>query len=169
MLLHGNRHENRKKGNSLKILTSLYHVVVMLLHTCRYNDLGRCKGWGEKQIRSVESARSSVGRSLEGRGVESVAWGVRAVKWLQCICSQQRQQREAAYTEEQTGCLVPVKPFTAKMLLSLPQLPPVADCSFGISQARVLLFSICCSSSCGAGSVGEDGNWTCLASLSWGF
>lgn len=43
MLLHVNRHENRKKGNSAKIPMSLYHIVVMLLHTGRYNDLGRCK------------------------------------------------------------------------------------------------------------------------------
>lgn len=137
-----------KKGTVQK-----YRCLYIILWSCFYIqvDIMIWEGvnimiWGEQQM--------SVGRSLEGRGVEAVAWSVRVVKWVQCICNQQRQQREGASTEGQTSCLVPIKPFIAKMLLSLPQLPPVADCSFGISQARVPLFSSS-SSSWGAGSVGE--------------
>lgn len=63
-----------------------------MLWSCFYTDV-HVMGWegvkaeGEKQIRSVESARRSVGKSLEGRGVEAVAQPVRVLK---CICNQQR-------------------------------------------------------------------------------
>lgn len=70
MLLHVNRCKNRKKGNSVKILMSLYHVVVMLLHRCTCNGLGRCKGWGREANTecgvSTEECREKLGGQRSG-------------------------------------------------------------------------------------------------------
>lgn len=65
-----NRCENRKKGSCVKILMSLYHAMVMLLHRCECNELGRCKGWGEQQMRSAgvgtEECREKLGGQRSG-------------------------------------------------------------------------------------------------------
>lgn len=70
MLLHVNRWENRKNGNSVKILMSLYHVTGMLLHRCTRNELGRCRGWGREANKecgvSTEECREKLGGQRGG-------------------------------------------------------------------------------------------------------
>lgn len=84
MLLYVNRCENRKKGNSVKIPMSLYHVLVTPLyrHTC--NELGRCKVWRREANKecgvSTEERREKLGGQRSGScGTASAGGGTAQV------------------------------------------------------------------------------------------